>query len=153
MHFVLFTFLSCPPNVLWQEYLEERYPGYTTDVNGQEKLHKMNTATKFILDQTLGAAVNTFLFIAVMSAFKGKDGNAILRDCQNVCLTIPPNKRSADNNAQNFWPLATSGLKLWPMVSLLNFTIVPVNRRVIVGSLVGLFWGIYLSLVVSGDSH
>ena len=62
-------------------------------------------------------------------------------------------RRSAANSVQKFWPLVSSGLKLWPMVSLLNFTVVPVNRRVVVGSLVGLFWGIYLSLMVSGDSH
>jgi len=136
MHFVLFTFLSCPPNFLWQQYLEELFPGYTADVNGHEKLHKTNTAKKFALDQTLGATVNTLLFIAVIGAFKGKDGKAIVRDCQ-----------------RKFWPLVSSGLKLWPMVSLLNFTVVPVNRRVVVGSLVGLFWGIYLSLMVSGDSH
>jgi protein Mpv17 len=53
---------------------------------------------------------------------------------------------------QDFWPLAISGLKLWPLVSLLNLTVVPVNRRVIVGSLVGLFWGIYISLIISDDS-
>ena len=53
---------------------------------------------------------------------------------------------------QDFWPLAISGLKLWPLVSLVNLTVVPVNRRVIVGSLVGLFWGIYVSLIISDDS-
>ena len=153
MHFVLATVLSCPPNFLWQEYLEEQFPGYTTDVDGQKKLHKTNTAKKFALDQTLAAAVNTLLFIAVMGALKGKDGKAIIRDCQRVSRTTSEPKRPADNSAQNFWPLVTSGLRLWPMVSLLNFTLVPVNRRVIVGSIVGLFWGIYLSLMVSGDSH
>jgi len=136
VHFVLLTFLSCPPNFLWQEYLEEQFPGNIMESNGQKKLHKTNTAKKFVLDQTLGAAVNTLLFIAVIGAFKGKDRKAIVRDCK-----------------RDFWPIVQSGLKLWPLVSLLNFTIVPVQRRVIVGSLVGLFWGVYLSLMVSGDSH
>jgi len=134
-HFVLFAFLSTPPNFLWQEYLEEQFPGQKTEANGQKKLDKMNTTKKFVLDQTLGAAVNTLLFIAVIGAFKGKDSNTIARDCQN-----------------DFWPMVQAGLTLWPLVSLLNFTVVPVHRRVIVGSVVGLFWGIYLSLMVSGDS-
>ena len=43
-----------------------------------------------------------------------------------------------------------AGLKLWPLVSLLNFTIVPVEKRILVGSLVGVGWGIYLSLVAAG---
>jgi protein Mpv17 len=152
VHFVLFTIFSCPPNFLWQEYLEEQFPGYTAGIDGQQKLHKTNTAKKFTLDQTLGAAVNTLLFIAVIGAFQGKDGKAIVRDCQRVCLNTRRVECSA-NGRQNFWPIAKSGLKLWPLVSLLNFTIVPVHRRVVVGSLVGLFWGIYLSLMVSGNSH
>lgn len=43
-----------------------------------------------------------------------------------------------------------AGLKLWPLVSLLNFTVVPVERRILVGSLVGVGWGIYLSLIAAG---
>ena len=39
-----------------------------------------------------------------------------------------------------------AGWKLWPAVSFLNFTVVPMHRRILVGSIVGLFWGIYLSL-------
>lgn len=45
--------------------------------------------------------------------------------------------------------MTTSALKLWPLVSLLSFTVVPVDKRVIVGSIVGVFWGIYLSLLVA----
>jgi protein Mpv17 len=86
LHFVLLTFLTCPPNILWQEFLEEQFPGYTAGVDGQKTLHKMNTAKKFAIDQTLAAAVNTLLFIALMGAFKGKDGKAVVRDCQRVCL-------------------------------------------------------------------
>jgi len=37
------------------------------------------------------------------------------------------------------------------MVALANFILVPVERRVLVGSIVGLFWGIYLSLFVARD--
>lgn len=38
------------------------------------------------------------------------------------------------------------GYKLWPAVSLLNYTVVPVEKRVVVGSLVGLGWGIFLAM-------
>ena len=152
VHFVLFAFLSCPPNYLWQEYLEERFPGYTTGTDGQKTLHKTNTAKKLMLDQTLAATVNTLLFISIIGAFKGKDGKAILRDCRRVCFTHPSTTCSADS-WQDFWPIVLSGLKLWPLVSLFNFTCVPVPRRMVVGGLAGLFWGIYLSLMVSEDSH
>lgn len=41
--------------------------------------------------------------------------------------------------------------KLWPMVAIINFIFVPVDRRVILNSIIGLFWGIYLSLVAALD--
>lgn len=39
-----------------------------------------------------------------------------------------------------------AGYKLWPLVSLLKFTFVPVEQRTVVGSLVGLGWGVFLAL-------
>ena len=39
-----------------------------------------------------------------------------------------------------------AGYKLWPLVSLLNFTLIPVERRIVVASAVGLGWGVYLAL-------
>lgn len=133
MHFILFTLLSCPPNFLWQEFLEEKFPAYVVELDGQQRLDKLNTARKFFLDQTLGAVINTVLFIAAMGAFKGKDSATITRDCRRDVV-----------------PLMVSGWKLWPLVSLFNFTLVPARRRVLVGSVVGLFWGIYLSIFVAG---
>jgi hypothetical protein len=48
-----------------------------------------------------------------------------------------------------FWPMVFAGQKLWPAVSIVNFTLVPLHFRTLVGSVVGLFWGIYLSLISS----
>lgn len=51
---------------------------------------------------------------------------------------------------RDFWPLVTAGWKLWPAVSLLNFTLVKsVEGRSLVGSLAGMVWGIYLSLMTT----
>lgn len=41
----------------------------------------------------------------------------------------------------------TAALKMWPFVSVLNFTVVPPSQRLLVGSLFGVIWGVYLSLV------
>ena len=59
--------------------------------------------------------------------------------------------RGVADHLQDFWTLIRNGWKLWPLVALFNFAIVPVHRRVLVGSIVGLFWGIYLSLFVARD--
>ena len=50
---------------------------------------------------------------------------------------------------EGLWPLMCAGWKLWPMVSIVNFTLVPLEYRIVVGSTVGLFWGVYLSLMSS----
>lgn len=42
-----------------------------------------------------------------------------------------------------------AGYKLWPAVSLLNYTVIPVERRTLVGSLVGLGWGVFLAMAAS----
>ena len=48
---------------------------------------------------------------------------------------------------QDFTPLMVAGFKIWPLVSLLNFTVVPVEKRLLVSNLFGALWGVYLSLV------
>lgn len=49
-----------------------------------DRLSVSNTAIKFLLDQSLGAAVNTILFIVVMGLFKGLAWAQILDNVQRV---------------------------------------------------------------------
>lgn len=97
-------------------------------------MDKLNTLKKFGLDQTLGALVNTTIFVAAFAAMKGRNTQGIQRDVRRDTL-----------------PLMINGWKLWPAVSILNFTVVPVHRRILVGSIVGLFWGIYLSTIAAAE--
>ena len=138
--FVIFTFISCPPNILWQEYLEYKVPGQTltpsssTDTIYEKQLDIPNTLRKFLFDQTLGAFVNTLAFVAAMAAFKGRTAKVVQREVERDVI-----------------PLMINSWKVWPFVALINFTFVPVSRRVIVSSIVGLFWGIYLSMFAAVD--
>lgn len=50
-------------------------------------------------------------------------------------------------HCQDFWPILIAGFKLWPIVSILNFTVVPTDKRLLVGSLFGVLWAVYLSLM------
>lgn len=101
LQFVSFSVLACPPNFVWQAFLEAQFPAYTTTLSPAEKetlvddavsgksssvdastlrrvqartmseksseaqreipakrLSVRNTAAKFTLDQTIGAAAN-----------------------------------------------------------------------------------------------
>lgn len=201
---MVYSLLSCPPNYLWQAFLEATFPGYThpaesgsttsivqdskvqslsekaaptlnsindranaassaisdngrnqnierraTDgrepvkTKGKEKhtpaeqkkktskkLNIKNTGIKFALDQTLGAAANTVMFIAGISMLRGQSPSQIIANVQ-----------------EEFFPLLSAGQKLWPAVSIISFTLVPVERRTVFGGIVGVGWGVFLSLV------
>ncbi|EON68785.1 hypothetical protein W97_08043 [Coniosporium apollinis CBS 100218] len=166
IRFTLFTALNTPPNILWQQYLEERFPSHaspstTTAIeplsadekdapngmlqNGDTKptttspahsktssINIPNILTKFALDQTLGALVNTVLFVVGIRSLSGASTVEILTAVKTET-----------------YPLMSAGWKLWPLVSLLSFSVVPVDKRVLFGSLVGLFWGIYVSILMT----
>ncbi|KAF2753490.1 hypothetical protein EJ05DRAFT_480492 [Pseudovirgaria hyperparasitica] len=146
LRFVIFSILSTPPNVLWQEFLESKFPSMrpkddpgakkreedTPTAMKKKELDPGNTATKFLLDQSVGAALNTWAFIAfirgVNGASKGEVWTAVVEES---------------------YPLWLDGLKVWPIVSLISFTAIPVEKRVIFGSVIGVAWGIYLSLLTA----
>ncbi|EME88319.1 uncharacterized protein MYCFIDRAFT_55315 [Pseudocercospora fijiensis CIRAD86] len=184
LQFVTYSVLSCPPNYLWQAFLEAQFPAYanelpqsekelTVDENatssGAEKSHGANgglssrrvgekatapqtntklsedktkklslknTAIKFTLDQTLGSAINTVLFIAGIALLRGQSLDTVYTNIQ-----------------QQFWPMIFAGQKLWPAVSILSFAVIPLEHRMLFGSVAGLFWGVYLSLVSGSGKH
>ncbi|KAF2404337.1 hypothetical protein EJ06DRAFT_470206 [Trichodelitschia bisporula] len=137
--FVVYTILNTPINVLWQDWLEDAFPGAPTPPPirpGDEKKpvqapasNTRNLVIKWVLDQTVGAAVNIGMFIAGVGALKGQGKDQIVASLQN-----------------DMWPIFMAGTKLWPAVSVISFSVVPVDKRVIFGSVAGVVWGIYLSL-------
>lgn len=54
----------------------------------------------------MGAAVNSLLFIVIMGGLKGASTAEAIQLAK-----------------QDFWPLMLAGLKLWPFVSILQFTV------------------------------
>jgi len=157
LQFVLFTALNSPPNFLWQSYIESLFPshyltpsssavsaaslGNEKELDREEKTHEIlesklsirNTIIKFLLDQTVSAALNTLLFSLVFAGYRG----AGYIEAWEIAV-------------EEFWPLIYAGWKLWPAVSLLNYTLIKsVEGRTLVGSLAGMAWGIYLSLIAT----
>ena len=78
---LLYTLLSTPPNYLWQQYIENIFPGYTLKkldvddggkgVKVEKRLDVRNTLIKLVLDQTIGAVVNVTAYIGVSRALRG----------------------------------------------------------------------------------
>lgn len=68
------------------------------------------------------------------------------KQCEDCEYTGYNNLKDMLTGLQDFVDIYLSGMKLWPAVSLISFTAIPANRRVIFGSLAGVAWNIYLSL-------
>lgn len=182
--FIVFNIISCPPNFLWQTWLETAFPGYSKDMSPQEKgklvdekvgghstatdsadtnlrgrnsekkqssptpdsapkaqegkqqFSILNTAIKFLLDQSVGAAVNTVLFIMGIAKLRGQSWQF-----------------GWEATKAGFWPLVSAGQKLWPLVSLISLTLVPVEHRMVFGSIIGIGWNIFLTLMAGGQKH
>ncbi|PWY75889.1 hypothetical protein BO83DRAFT_249058 [Aspergillus eucalypticola CBS 122712] len=88
-----------------------------------------NFLMKFLLDQTVGSVGNIVLFIVLINLLKGVGVGGVWG------LVV-----------EDFKPIMIARLKYRPIVSLLMYTVVPVDRRVVFGSACGVIWGVYLSL-------
>ncbi|KAI0377137.1 hypothetical protein F5Y04DRAFT_191787 [Hypomontagnella monticulosa] len=153
LQFVAVTFITAPPNYMWQQLLERSFPAYelrkapTGDVekqnvggedaaNGAEqkpKLNLRNTFTKWFIDCiTLGAIFNTVAFFVLMGILKAQPLAQIQQNIRNETI-----------------PVIVAGYKIWPFASIISFSCVPVEKRIVFLNFVGLLWGIYMSLVAS----
>ncbi|KAJ4356043.1 uncharacterized protein N0V89_004070 [Didymosphaeria variabile] len=147
LKFALFSIISNPPNILWQTFLEDVFPSKVPvepsekqlkDKPVQTRTSKRNLLAKFILDQTIGAVVNTLMFLVYMAYVNDHSARST------------PSWYTVQADVSNrFWPMVMDGYKFWPAVSLISFLWVPVDKRVVFGCSVGVLWGIYLSLSVA----
>lgn len=152
--------MSCPPNFLWQQLLESLFPSRTLrpspaaivaassndekELDSEEATHSIveprlngrNTVLKFLIDQSVGGAANTIAFVMITAGLRGASWEEAWSLVQF-----------------EFWPLMAAGARMWPLVSLINFTVLEsVEARNLLGSLAGMAWGVYLSLVVASPS-
>ncbi|OAA72146.1 Hrf1 [Cordyceps fumosorosea ARSEF 2679] len=170
--YLLFIIVSTPPNFLWQEFIEATFPSHPEPAatpaqkkSGQPAeqppLSTRNTAIKFLLDQTVGAAVNTLLYSTFTRSLRMASGHAprVTSVAKAVRYWVSPDAvyfGRVDLDAvwaearAEFCPLILAGYRLWPAVSLINFTLVKsVQGRNLLGALAGVVWGVYICLFSS----
>ncbi|KAI1088210.1 hypothetical protein F5B19DRAFT_472401 [Rostrohypoxylon terebratum] len=153
LQFVTVTFITAPPNYMWQQLLERNFPAYERkepvgdvekqnarddgevreDLEQKPKLNWRNTFTKWFIDCiTLGAIMNTAAFFILMGILKRQPLSQIGYNVRTETI-----------------PVIVAGYKIWPFASIISFSCVPVERRIVFLNFVGLLWGIYMSLVAS----
>ncbi|KEQ83086.1 hypothetical protein M438DRAFT_276492 [Aureobasidium pullulans EXF-150] len=160
LRFVIFTLLTAPPNYLWQHALERVFPGRKPidstktvlpryeirehdELLGEDvlqleeeietKLDWKNTMIKWFVDcMTLGALLNTAAFLILMGIMKGRSPGEI----ETALRT-------------DIFPIIYASYKIWPLASIVNFALIPVEKRIVFLSAVGLVWGVFLSLTAA----
>ncbi|PNP55694.1 hypothetical protein THARTR1_04218 [Trichoderma harzianum] len=162
--YVLFAVVSTPPNFLWQDFLESTFPAHPPSDSKKSpsppKLSLVNTICKFLLDQTVGAALNTLLFSTFTHSLRQAMVHAPRITSLPSAAKYWSSAGAVDFNRVDFgvvwaaakaefWALMFAAAKLWPAVSLVNFTLVKsVQGRNLVGALAGVAWGVYISLAM-----
>ncbi|KAL4786034.1 hypothetical protein BJX76DRAFT_322897 [Aspergillus varians] len=170
LQFITYGIIIVPPNHYWQRWLEITFPGFlfqkedadasssitpsthpafvpsklgssqgvvevkekripTSPPSSGKRRRIVNFACKFFLDQSIGGILNIALFIGLINLLKGASWDRI---CELVL--------------EDFMPIMIARLKYRPFVSTLMYTVIPVDRRVVFGSICGVAWNCYLSL-------
>ncbi|CEI68440.1 hypothetical protein FVEN_g5401 [Fusarium venenatum] len=167
LRFVVLTLMTAPPNYHWQAFLERKFPAYPSgrrpnldrlndlemqpgqdapelkegyeerlaqiNKDREPKFSTRNTLTKWFVDCiTAGAIMNTIAFLIIMGLLKGQGGSQIWSNIKTETI-----------------PIIVAGYKIWPIASIISFTFIPVHRRIVFLSFIGLLWGIYMSLVAA----
>ena len=89
--------------------------------------------TKWFIDCiTLGAIFNTVAFFILMGLLKRQSFAQIGLNIRTETI-----------------PVIVAGYKIWPFASIISFSCVPVEKRIVFLNFVGLIWGIYMSLVAA----
>ncbi|KAF2477642.1 uncharacterized protein BDR25DRAFT_207832 [Lindgomyces ingoldianus] len=160
IQFAIMVCITAPINFHWQAWLERAFPGWKvvklkvddTTLDAEEKgvflrgegTHMQreeevrvrnwwNIFKKWFTDCiTMGALLNTTMFLVIMGFMKGKTSAQIGADMKNETLKI-----------------IFDSYKVWPIANFFSTTYCPVEKRIVFLSCCGLFWNIYLSLVAA----
>jgi len=150
--FAAFGVVSAPLVSAWQRLLENNFPSQQKPpvegesnnkanevgennersgavANRQTQLNWPNIAIKLLLDQTVGQFFINVTFLICTNGARIESWGLLFVLIESRIFGI-------------IW----ASWKLWPWVALANFIWVPVQWRVLVGSLVGFGWNIFLSI-------
>lgn len=95
-----------------------------------------NLIKLLVYDQTINASVFIFVFFTYIDLLSG--------------LNL---KTSLNNTMCKFKSTLIANWKVWPLVTIINFTLIPPPYRVFLANIVGLFWNVYLSYIQNVKGH
>lgn len=87
-----------------------------------------NTIKSVVYDQLIGAPIFTSLFFIYLDMNSGKSFNESVKELEKKLM-----------------PTLYMNWKIWPTIMFVNFSLVPVQFRVLYANITGMFWSAYLS--------
>lgn len=105
-----------PAATKWYQVLQSRVNFRSTTAT---------TAARVLADQTIFASTNLLVFLTTMSVLEGGS---------------PQEKLES-----SYLPILKANWAVWPAVQAVNFTLVPLQHRVLVVNIVSLGWNCFLS--------
>ncbi|KAK7475646.1 hypothetical protein BaRGS_00033139 [Batillaria attramentaria] len=105
-------------------------------------LEKLYAGSKYaplkmvLTDQTFGAPVVLFTFVAGLGVLRGENKEEITEKVKRDYLTILINN-----------------YKIWPAAQAINFYFLPLQHRVLFVNFIALFWNTYLAWVTERKDH
>lgn len=129
------TFVLAPALHLWygrgiswvmETKLSQMFPRFYAKLDSPFK----KAAVAMVFDQTAWAFVCNSMMLFTIDVYD----------------TLDP-ARSAANTRDKIWECTLANWKIWPLASLINFSVMPVRYRVLFANFVGYIWNIYLSWI------
>ncbi|KAK7208332.1 hypothetical protein BZA70DRAFT_45569 [Myxozyma melibiosi] len=143
--FASWALFYTPVFLLWNSFLDKRYPTVVKvpdtsapeskeakkekEAATKDELQRGNVLIKTVLTESLLSTVMNGIFVAYFTYMRTGDPSYAR---QKVQSDLPD--------------IQTSSMKLWPIVTYISLVYLPVERRMLVRSLVGIFWNVYLSI-------
>src|ERR1700760_1251045 len=105
----------------------------------------LTLVTRVGLDQVVFTSVNMLLFLSSMAFFEGYPAPK----GQAAAEVQPAKERIRDRLSSTYYTAVTRNWMVWPWVQVINFSVVPLEHRVLVVNVVALGWNCYLSYLNS----
>jgi len=136
LKFVLFSLILTPISHYWYKYLDRIFDQRKKESSKKEELLESQKTTnfsvvfkKFVLDELLYDPFCILFFMTIISLLEGKDFSHIWQKIRT-----------------DYWITQKMSWRIWPLVQLVNFSLVPGNLRIFFINLVSFFWGIFLQV-------
>jgi hypothetical protein len=131
LKFVAFSLLLTPISHYWYKFLDSLFPKRDVrkiEGNKQQALD-LTPVKKLLLDELIYDPFCIVFFYTVIGLLEGKD-------FQQIKQTV----------ATQWWPTQKMSWRVWPIVQLINFSVVPGHLRILFINCVSFWWGIFMQL-------